>query len=180
MTTTETTVDVLSIEDVAALRLAQSVTFHHYQGRAFIRAYTRPSGHPATLTRREQILFPEVATIPGERQREITVSGSIGGYTDSGGMWHVDREDTQATAFYMVHSARFVPTWVTIASLLTAGESVSLGWVADNNSENLRNVGFHADELRLTATKGKRKRVFGIADQVGPDNSARMIRRYGN
>jgi hypothetical protein len=179
MTTTETTVDVLSTEDVAALRMARAVTFHHYQGCAFIRAYAEPSGHPATFTRRQQVLFPEQSNIPGERCREITVTGSIGGYTNDGGGWSVDRDDTRAAAFYMVHAAQFAPTWATIAALLSPGEAVALEWIADNNTEILQNAGLHSDELRLTATKGKRKRVFGVATQVGPDNSARMIRRYG-
>jgi hypothetical protein len=180
MTTTEITIGVLSTEDIAALRMARAVTFHHYQGRAFIRAHVAPSGHPATFTRRAQILFPEESSIPRERCREIQVSGSIAGYTDSGGGWRVDGDDTRATAFYMIHAAQHVPAWVTIAALLSPGEAVSLGWLADNNTENLQNAGFHCDELQLTTTKGKRKRVFAIATQVGPDNSARMIRRYGN
>lgn len=178
--TTTTIVSALSTEDIAALRMASSIMFHHYQGRSFIRAEIRPSGHPATFTSRAQILFPEQPTIPGERTREITVSGSVAGYTHDGSMWHADRADMQATAFYMIHSAQFRPTWVTVATLLTPGETVSLGWIADNNSETLQDAGFHSDELQLTAIKGKRKRVFGIATQVGPDNSARMIRRYGN
>jgi hypothetical protein len=177
--TTDTIVSALSAEDVAALRMADTVTFHHYQGCAFIRAYVRPSGHPATRTQRAQILFPEGPETSGERAREIPVSGSISGYTERGSMWHVDRTDTDAAAFHWIHSAHFVPTWVTVAQLLAAGETLTLLWIADNNSQDLRNAGLHHDALEIKAVKGKRTRVYKICDQVTLDNSARMIRRHG-
>lgn len=176
---TDTMVGTLSADDVAALRMASSVTFHHYQGHAFIRAYIRPEGRRETYTQRQQILFPEPTSIPGERHRDVTVSGSISGYGKHGGGWRVDSDDVTASAFHMITSARFAPTWVTIAALLTAGETVALEWIADNNTENHDSVGFHCDQLQLTATKGKRTRVFSVAERVGPDNSARMIRRHG-
>jgi len=181
MTTTETTVGTLSAEDVAALRLAHSVTFHHYEGRAFIRIYVRPSGHPATLTVREQLLFPERDSVvsPDERSRVIEVTGSISGYHENGTMWHVDSGDTRARAFEMVHSAQYASTWTTIASLLSAGESVWLHWIADNHTDLVREHGLHADELQLVATKGKRTRTFSVARTITLDNSARMIHRHG-
>ena len=179
MTSIETTVAALTTEDIAALRTARSVTFTHYQGRAFVRAYMEVSGEPAVFTRREQILFPH-GDSTRERYREIPVSSTIMGYAKGGGSWSVEDDDARATAFYMIMAARFAPTWVTIASLLTAGETVSLRWLADNNTEALEDAGLHYDRLIVAVKKGKRVRKFLVDVQVSPDNSARMIRRYGN
>ena len=181
MTTTTTTIGTLSKEDVAALRMATAVTFHYFRGFSFIRAHLDPIGQP--FTRREQILFPEKYAGSRNQSREIPVSSSVTGYTARGGTWRVDPEDTQAAAFYMIHSAQYAETWSTVAALLTTGQVVSLRWIADNNTDVLRDAGLHADELRLktsyTSITDKRTRVFHIGAQVSPDNSARMIRRNG-
>lgn len=68
-------------------------------------------------------------------------------------------------------------TMRTVLDRITIGSELSLLWVAGNNNQNIDRVGFHKDELRLRITKGKRIETYLLAVSVGPDNTARMIRR---
>ena len=62
---------------------------------------------------------------------------------------------------------------------MRVGDVLSLEWTAGNNCEANKTVGWQRDELRLVVTRGKRRFVFLVDARTGPDNSARMVRRYG-
>jgi hypothetical protein len=161
----------LDRQDVAALRAADSVTFHTHKGRAFIKAHKRPAPGRDVYSAREQRLYP--VTDGTERTREITADHSILG-CESG--W---AELKDAAAFYMIGTAQFSATWPTIAELIRAGDQLQLVWTADNNSQYITNAGLHADELALGITRGDRTMTLKIGYSVAPDNSARMIDRNG-
>jgi hypothetical protein len=168
----------LTADDVAALRAADQVTFSHYEGSATIRAYFR-GNRPATARIWTLFPTPEHGT---ERSRTVNTGASVRGYNNSGesmAMWTATEEDHAVTCFYFLYSAQLTETWTTIASLLRAGDTLTLLWVADNNSAHIREAGLHSDllELRATSAKGV-TRTFNVGAQVSPDNSARMIRRH--
>jgi hypothetical protein len=185
MTEAAITVEAISADDVAALRSADSVAFHHYQGDAFIRLYLSGRvGDPRVFTRREQILFPDTDFGVGtERSRLITCDGQGFGYgPDAGTAWRL-RDEANAACFALLFGARRDPVWQTTAGVLRPGDRLSLRWVADNNCETIRSHGLHVDQLDLIAVRGfgskARTFAFMVAHGVGPDNSARMIRRFG-
>lgn len=187
MTTTTTTDTALSADDITALRMADSITFHYgpagtsYVGTC-IRVYLR-GGHtdqPRIWTAREQRLFPEVGNIDTDRIRVIMPDrSSLSGYSGSSGMstW-AGSDRPQAVAYHTMHHRS--DEWETITGLMRAGDSVRLSWLAGNNSDVLRKAGFHCDELRLSIHRGESRVMrFLITRSVGPHNSARMIRPDG-
>lgn len=179
MINTETATAVaggLTAEGAAALRRADSVTFHTRQGRAFIRARKQAAPGREVFTAREQRLYPEPDG--AERIREIAVDFGLTSYgTDR------DRPGTLPgadwTAFHMIHTAQYAPAWRTIAALLRKGDALRLGWLADGGNQYVKDAGLHDDQLQLHVTRGEQDMVFHVGHSVTPDNSARMIRREG-
>lgn len=166
----------LSREDIAALRKADHVTFSRHKGEAYVRACL--DRHIDDTTKALRALFPKFHS-ERSRDRRIEATDRIGGY-DGSRSWWTDTDDNQVACFYMVHHPDASAEWQTIAAQLRPGDTLRLHWLAGNNSESLDRVGMHRDELRLEVTdrRGKR-RTYLVAIKVGPDNSARMIRRYG-
>lgn len=73
--------------------------------------------------------------------------------------------------------SRFDPDWQTIARTITPGCTLSLRWTAHNQSPVLDDAGLVRDEVRIRVEKPNGKaHQFLVAVQVGPDNSARMVR----
>lgn len=174
--TTETLTPALTRDDLAALRAADGLSFHHLRpddtNPSMIRAYLRSYGQQRIYTAREQVMFPATDTF--DRSRIIAVASTVSGYDWPTGDpdWH-----RYARAFAMVGRNARTETMV---SLLRPGVSVALHWQADNNNENHRQVGHHADELtmHITSPAGRHLTLL-VAYQVGPDNTARMIRQHG-
>ena len=160
----------LAAEDVAALRVADAVTFHTFRGRGYVRAHKRVGPGRDVFTAREQRLYPDPDG--RERLREIGADYALASAERPGAL-----AATQWAAFYMIGMAQYVPSWQTIAALLRTGDVLQLAWLADNNSDNIRDAGLHADELRLHVMRSGRVMTFQIAHSVTPDNSARMIHR---
>lgn len=162
----------LTRDDLAALRAADGLTLHHLRPsddrQSQIRAYLHGYGQ-RIYTAREQVLFPTTDTT--DRSRAIPVESDVSGYG-----WPADHagQESDTRAFAMVGMN---PILRTIVSLLRTGDELHLLWQADNNNDNHRAVGYHADELRLFVRN--RKLTFPVAYSVGPDNSARMIRQHG-
>lgn len=176
---TETEIPVLTRDDIAALRAADDVTLHVFKGRGCVRARLRGySAQPRIYSAREQRLFPDVDAQLDWRTRDVVASHSVVGYSERASMEWSDRSDPNYYAY-----ASFVDeaVWRTIAGVMRPGDSVHLSWIADNNCGNTREVGFHHDELRLllTGPEGKNRRTFLARVEVGPDNTARMVQRYG-
>ncbi len=168
---------MITKDDIAAFKAAGSVTFHHYKGTSYIRLHTDKAFSDDTpiYTAREQRLFPQT-DVGRDRSRQIDTGHQIYGYKIDAGVWD-DTSDPGCSAFYMFHFHS--PELRTIADLLRAGDVLTLNWSADNNNDNHSEAGFHCDKLRLTVTRGDKVMTFYIASQGGPDNSARMISRYG-
>lgn len=153
--------------DIQALKHADAVTFHHlYDGSSEIRAHAQLHGD--VWSARDQRLFPETSS-HDERMRAIKVESRIRRYEGA---------SSSPTAFHMIHSAR-VPMFQTIVSTLREGDKLTLKWVASNNNQNVRDIGWQRDELYLVVTReGKKTRemTYLITVEVGPDNTARMVK----
>lgn len=171
MTTTERA-DVLAADDVAALRAADSVTFHltyDDEAHACIRAWLKPdvTSESRIYTAREQRLFPSVGGILDDtRVREIDTGYAFINY----GRGNI------SSAFACVLSAKSDDTWPTIARELRTGDRVTLYWKADNNNGTLTEAGLHMDVLHIRLhTPPKPPRELHVATSITPNNSARMI-----
>lgn len=153
------TLGVLSRSDVAWLRAASTVSFH----------CGRDAGHHIRVEAERYVAGQLFRLWHG-----IDVAGSIR---------HLDLDSVRRAGMhwscYTSVGAR-TPTWRTLTRQLRAGDVVALEWTGSNNSENLRSVGFHADELRLSRQPaGEWARPVDewlVSYQVGPSNTARMIR----
>ena len=152
----------LTDESLSWLRMADEVTFHHRGG----------DGH---------VIRAELKRSISARQhhfwREMSVAGDVH-HLDRGLAPTIDEDHRCFTSISGDNAS-----WRTTVNALRAGDKVSLRWIASNNTKNLRDVGYHADELYLRAARRKRgiHKVFEwlIHYQVGPDNSARMIHDAG-
>lgn len=72
---------------------------------------------------------------------------------------------------------RSEPHVSSVFNTLRAGDSIGIRFVAGNNTENYRKVGYHADECYLRVfRKGKPVAEFLLDFYVGPDNTARFVR----
>jgi hypothetical protein len=188
MTTIDTAVASLTADDVASLRKADSITFHYFRDAGVIRTHLR-GGYAAprrTFTARQQRMFPDTNSYSPDRQREINVITTMHGYADNGATgWRLSEVGSSGAsnpaAFHMNHSGQFSPKWMTIANLIHAGDFLHLVWTADNNTETLRDLDLHADELVLKIERnGRIVHTLHVAHSVAPDNSARMVQRYGS
>ena len=158
----------LTRDDIKAMRKADSIHFHTHEGRSWIVVELENYGLNRIYTAAEQRLFPDVRKYAADRGREIPVatqrledySGRTGDYSAFTGWCPKE-------------------VWLTIVDALRVDDSLGFHWVASNNSKNLTSVGYHHDQLRLVASGPdcKNNRTWIIADQVGPDNSARMVQR---
>lgn len=174
----------LTADDIAALRTSTDYTLHFYRGAGYIRVYFGPAGAGDGVpiyTPRQQRLYPESGPYgDGGRQRTIPVLSAVSGYlTKSGsGMWS-SREDKGAACYFRSYDG----TIAAIAHIVRPGDALQLSWTADNNTDNIREVGYHADNVHCYVIRPKGAKVptlkFLVGTEVGPDNSARMVRRYG-
>lgn len=181
MTETVTAVE-LSADDVRALRTADTVSFHYYDGRGYVQLTLdggERTGEPRTLTVAEQRAFPQGVDRSAERRRTIDVTTEMHGYgADGWSSWNAESEP-RAAAFEMINSAQYSDVWRTLVSLMRKGDRLTLAWVADNNTDNYRAAGLHGDHLKVIIVRGETRLTFNLVTAVRPDNSARMIRRHG-
>jgi hypothetical protein len=187
MTTIDTEITPLTADDVASLRKADSVTFHYFRGAGVIRTHLR-GGYAAPrriFTARQQRMFPDTDSYSADRKREINVITTMHGYEDGGITgWRLGDDysgDCNPSAFHMEHSGQYSPAWLTIATLIHAGDVLHLVWTADNNTGYARDNGLHMDELTIKIQRNNKiVHTFHVAHSVTPDNSARMVQRYGS
>ncbi len=168
---------VLTTDDIRALAIADKVSFHQYKGRGYISA-TLDGYDSRIFTAREQRTFP--ATDDNNRERQIETAAHMYSYgdTDGTGGWTLETAP-DAVGFAMIHTPSMSKIWHTIVKLMRAGDTLCLIWAGDNNNDNHRSVGFHADRLEIEIRRGETALRFQLFVQVGPDNTARMIRRHG-
>lgn len=174
--------DGLTRDDIAAFRASTEWSLHlgPSQG-SFIRLYMRGDerkGPVPIYTARQQVLFPDASQFMHSRVRDIVVTATAYGF-GSGGVggwsWRADASGPAPECFATPSQKPFLDT---ISRALREGDLLELHWVADNNSDNIRRVNYHADEAILWARHPtKPKNEWPLVHQVGPDNSARMIRR---
>lgn len=147
----------LDRDDLCALRAASDVSFHHLGGRGGL------------IRTRAASVFGEHRV---EWERELVVRSAV---TDHGAGPPAGCE-YRASALILSSGVR----WATIVAGLHAGDDLTLRWVANNNCDAHRHVGFVADELHLTAARhrSRRDRSWLVDYRVGPDNSARMVRHH--
>lgn len=181
---------VLTADDVAAMQDADSVSFHFYEGKFFVRCHMDDSvtSTPRIYTAKQQRVFPFAESreyngvIYTDRERKIFVRGMCHGYTGSLGMWTATPDNyPNATAFDMVHSARYAPEWRSIVSLLRPGHRFGILFTADNNTDTVREAGLHIDMLSVHIGMPKQNRVLSFLLSVSTckDNTARMVKRNG-
>jgi hypothetical protein len=174
MTTTAVEVAPLTVQDIKALRTAETVVFRHYKGVPTIEVYLRDHTEPLIYTAVQQRLFPE----PGvdERKRTLAVGGLITYYDD-------DSRKTagpEGNAFEMIHSAQYSQTWKTITSLLKVGDVLTLHFNGDRYSNGYSKKAYlHIDGLNLDIKRGKAQLSFMVAVGVCLANSARMVKPNG-
>lgn len=149
----------LTAQDIRALKNADSICFDHLpDGKGRIRAIKRA----------------EDSSTGFEQTHEIAVFSRVLNYGAA--------YDGDYSAFYMVHSARFNDVALTLVRRMTTGATVALVWTRDNSSPVLTGESYHLvrDELRLVI-QGKNSKVadtYLVAESVGKDNSARMVRKW--
>lgn len=171
----------LSADDVRALRTADTVSFHYYDGRGYIQLTIdgERSGTLRVLSVADQRAFPQRVDMSAERRRMIDVTTEILGYGADGWTGWSHETEPRAAAFEMVHAAQYSDVWTTLASLIRKGDRLTLKWTADNNTDITRNAGLHSDHLQLIIVRGDARLTFNLVTAVRLDNSARMIRRNG-
>ena len=114
-------------------------------------------------------------------EHEVRATIEVDGYVTDYGKNAKDSPIIKAWAYF--GSCKFMPELQSVIGLLRAGDSVSLQWVANNDSETLNNAGFCNDSvsIRITRpTKGKQPKImqFLVDEQVSPIGStARMCQR---
>lgn len=164
----------LTTDDVTALRMADGVSYHVYEGEAYLSASLDGgySDNPRIFTAKEQKLFAaDGRGIPGQRNRKIRCEYRVTNYGS-----HPD--DPNYTCFHYEMFARSNPEWQTAARALRAGDALLMQWTAHNDNDNNRSIGWCTDELRLFAIgqEGRNPRAWFIDKHTGPDNTARMVR----
>lgn len=169
VTNTKDVLAELSADDVRALRDGDSWSFSTHDGLSTVRAYLRPSPD-GIITVREQRLFNQKHDVLGWRFRDIRVLGYRAEDFDGPGTGEIT-----AYADVSFRSGE----WLTIANHIRPGESLFFYWVRGNNNVNLSDAGLVRDELRMQVGKQSesKSRTYLVAVQVGPDNTARMVKR---
>jgi hypothetical protein len=167
------TAATLSTADVAAMRLAEEVSLHYYEGTSFIRLYLGGSWNPETprvFTARQQRLFANTRDVGAhERSRTIACEVAFAGYDEP----IIDR--STVSCFWAGSAHR--DTWRTVRELVKPGDRVALSWVAGNNNHYLDDAELFNDEVLLTVARGKRRLVFALGHAICAGNTARMIQR---
>lgn len=136
----------LTSEQVRAIRKADAVCFDYDGEVAQIRAIIRGDD-----TR-------------GEQTTVIPVDGAtVNAYDSATG---------KIDCFTMIMSAKVTAEWQTVARHMRTGKEVWLGWVRGNASPVTDEAGLVVDYLNLRVGSD----TFRVANYVGRDNSARMVR----
>ncbi len=165
---------VLGVNDLTAMRMADSVVFRHLNGATTIELFIGShTGRPRIYTRSEQVLFPEAAH--DQRTRLIEVEGTVTSYGE-GTSW-----GRKAHAVASIQAAQYDHEWATIVRLLKPRDRASLIFRGDEHTNiYVREAGLHADTLHLVVRRGRNTEMeFLLDEQITPDNSARMVKMGG-
>ena len=157
---------------LAALRKADTISFHHADGKSLIRASKKhkPTGRDPFA--------------PSETTVTVSCNAAITDY-DRGGCWGTDayRDDLKCYAAFAWYShAQYADcTWQTIATVLRAGDELTLYWQRGGlTNQGMRDAGFHGDALYVRVRRADKRLTFLIDTYCGHDNTARMVRLSGH
>jgi hypothetical protein len=157
-TTTERVITEITAQDKRALRNADKITFNLHGGVAMIRAH-RDGEHTASGFDDEHRIYTDVSVADYDPRRGDPTMEAYSCYHWIG--WPKHDHTTQS-----------------LLSRIAVGDTLKLEWTAGNDNDNYRSVGFHRDELRLViGHKNGKAEKYLVAVSVGPDNTARMVRR---
>jgi hypothetical protein len=152
---------VLTKEDIKSIRESDSVSFVHIRGESYIRLCKEKTVRS----------FDQEVRLPAEFIFRDYGKPRI----------ENPQENSSCHHLIMFAQSELEREWRTIAEFVKPGDILACVWKRGNNSPNLESVGFHRDELKLVVARqgkdGVKKYSFLVAVQVGPDNTARMIRR---
>lgn len=167
----------LTADDLAALRAARSIGFYRYNGETFIRAFL--DNGSAILTVRQQRLFPLTPDYSNDRERRMSIPGRVSGYTEPRGMgmWN-DQSEPAAELYALVYT--YSDEVRTVLTHARPGDVLSFSGIGSNDTDNLRAAGLHCDELKVHLSRGGKVSTYLVEFRISPDNSARMIKRFGS
>lgn len=150
---------MITKEDIAAMRTAETLSFHHTDGKSKIIASVRVENGPFT----------------GDMQRIIPCEFGQGFPS----CWSMGNAD-QFNAYYHLHFPQSDNAWQTIVRHLKPGKTLRLLWSASNNSQVLDQAGLHLDTLFLMVSDKENDRdsidLYSVGVSVCANNTARMIR----
>lgn len=165
-------VDALDKVQIAALRKADTISFHHNDGKSYIVATKRKE-------RTERDPFADDVRV------NIRCKWSLVNYESN------DPNDAHASAFSapaipgdkfkafeMLHSPSHTDHWQTTASLLKPGDVLTLKWVrGGKTTDGMRDAQFVGDDLFLRVQRGDKSLTFHVGDTICQRYStARMVR----
>ena len=152
---------------IAALRKADAISFHHYQGKSYIAATKR-------VERTVAQPFADDVRI------DIPCGWRLTNYDpNDSGLGGPAIEGDKFVAFDMIHTAQYEDgIWQTVASLLKPGDVLTLHWTRNGGTtQALNDAHMVGDRLRLVVERGDRKLRFQVGEYFGPaSNTSRMVR----
>ena len=172
-TTTERAL-ALTADDIRALRDADDWTFWHRKDKPDMagRWSAQPVGTLTAITRPDYDRRRDCAYY------DVPALSSIIDYGDT-----TLASDRSLTLMGASHWVREIIR-KTIVDLLRPGDELEFEWGYDNWSPYLREHGLVSDHLLLHVRRPRRvdghvtrRYAFHVAEHVGPDNSARMLRQ---
>ena len=151
----------LSKADITALRTADDVYVNVYEG-------------VCTLTAKKRRPYGTDDPWAEDKRHDIVVEFSLLAYGQHGGT-DFDLTASITTCYASLWHCEGI--W----QIVRPGDRLKLRFSANNNSDNLRAVGYVRDGveievIRKADTDGRKPLRFPAADYVGPNNSARFVR----
>jgi hypothetical protein len=177
----------LNRDDLAAMKLANDVTFHHNadefgEGVTQVRLHKRFDYETPSV--RMYRLFPDLKWNDStERMRVFHVEGMVSDFSPMDEAEQAGYSKYTYNCFTMLHGAGYDRSWQTVVDGLKSGDEVAIRWVASNNSNVLREAGLHADEVRLLSVRPRngsrpeQRREWLVDYRVCPDNVSRLVRK---
>lgn len=154
-TTTEALVTTIATQDKRALLHASGgISFHLHESQGAIRAHRRGENTSSG--------FDESHTIFTDTRLLDYGPGSGEGLD-------------KYACFHMEYGS---PMLLSVVNRIRPGDTLLVEWVRSNDNPLYKEIGWHRDEVRLAIGHPNRKaETYLIEARVGPDNSARMVRR---
>jgi hypothetical protein len=165
MTSTTSTIPTTVIErsHLRAIRNADSIVFRTHEGQSTIElklgAHRSKSGF--------------------EQTEYLYCKDRITDYSRAHTFVEPDERAKFYSAFHMEHTGvKYNPDLESVMARIKVGDLLGLHWTTNNSSTNTDGIGWVRDELRLEILhlNGTAERYL-VEVNVGPDNSARMVRR---